>query len=204
MLQNNDNEFKKMFQSEFSTNNRKIQSLELKTWAIFTMGKLTSHQIGEFEKNTKLRIKLEKTKKLNDDEVVYFIKCLEAMQERLQKLNQLRIRNIEDISRQNIGNNEIISRIKQELLNNKKLNYEDSRYVKFCMLELQKQEIFESGIVPDGWLPSDDKTNEKINELRGDVEKNTKYTKWGVAAYAHDRLKGQSTIKELRSQHIWD
>ena len=41
MLQNNDNEFKNMFQSEFSTNNRKIQSLELKTWAIFTMGKQT-------------------------------------------------------------------------------------------------------------------------------------------------------------------
>jgi|TARA_B110000495_G_scaffold102836_1_gene88808 vacuolar-type H+-ATPase subunit I/STV1 len=174
MLRDNDAEFKKMFQNEHSTNNRKIQSLELKTWAIFTMGRLTSHQIGEFEKNTKLRIKLEKTKKLDNDEVNYFIKCLDSMQEQLQKLNQLRISNIENISTQNIGNKEIISRIKQELLNNKKLNYEDSRYVQFCMLELQKQEIFESGIVPDGWLPSDDKTNQKINELSDSIDKKYK------------------------------
>ena len=59
-------------------------------------------------------------------------------------------------------------------MNNKKLNYEDSRYVQFCMLELQKQEIFESGIVPDGWLPSDDKTNQKINELSDSIDKKYK------------------------------
>ena len=44
---------------------------------------------------------------------------------------------------------------------------------------------------------------EQINELRHQVEKNTKYVKWGPYAYVHDRLLGQRTLKNYTSENIW-
>jgi len=40
-------------------------------------------------------------------------------------------------------------------------------------------------------------------ELRRQVEKNTKYVKWGAGAFFHDKLKRQKTITDYKSENIW-
>ena len=113
---------------------------------------------------------------------------------------------IDKITSSNIGNKKILDRIKNETESGKTINVMDFRYILFCLRELKRQSIFETGIVPDGWLHTefDNSGNEEaIMELRRQVEKNTKYVKWGAAAYFHDRLKKQKTLTDYKSENIW-
>ena len=78
--------------------------------------------------------------------------------------------------------------------------------IKTSILLTTRQNIFETGIVPDGWLHTefDNSGNEEaIMELRRQIEKNTKYVKWGAYAYFHDRLKRQKTLFNYKSENIW-
>ena len=200
-------EFLEEFREEHSKkNNRKIDSGELRKWAISKLEKLIELKLGDAETNNKLKERLEKNKKIDYDEVDYLEDCLKGSQQLVEEQLGDKTEIIDEMLSRNIGNSKILHEMKTEVLADVKLNDQDFRYLLFCLHELEKQRIFETGIVPDGWLPSDleSQNEQQINELRHQVEKNTKYQKWGLAAYAHDRLKGQRTIKHYPSEKIWD
>jgi len=200
-------EFLEEFREEHSKkNNRKIDSGELRKWAISKLEKLIELKIGDAETNNKLKERLEKNKKIDYDEVDYLEDCLKGSQQLVEEQVGDKTEIIDEMLSRNIGNSKILHEMKTEVLADVKLNDQYFRYLLFCLHELEKQQIFETGIVPDGWLPSDleSQNEQQINELRHQVEKNTKYVKWGVAAYAHDRLKGQRTLKNYKSEKIWD
>ena len=187
-------------------NNRKVDSDELRKWAISKLEKLIELKMGDAEINHKLKEKLEQNKKIEYDEVDYIEDCLKGSQQLVDDHLGDKVKIIDEVLSRNIGNSEILNRMKTEVLADIKLNDQDFRYILFCLQELEKQQIFETGIVPDGWLPSDlDMKNENaIVELRKQIEKNTKYIKWGPYAAIQDKLKGQKTLFSYKSEHIWD
>ena len=186
-------------------NNRKIDSAELRKWAISKLDKLIELKFGDAKTNQKLKERLLNNKKIDYDEVEYLEDCLTGSQQFVEDQVGDQDEIIDEVLSRNIGNTEILYRMKKDVSADVKLNDQDFRYLLFCLQELEKQQIFETGIVPDGWLPSDLSTQneEQINELRHQVEKNTKYIKWGPAAYFQDRMLGQRTLKNYKSEHIW-
>jgi hypothetical protein len=187
-------------------NNRKIDSQELRKWAISKLEQLTEMKHGDSETIAKFKARLEKNKKIDYDEVDFledsFFKIQKDVETQIGDKSEI----LDALISKNIGNPEILNRIKTGENSGTKIDDSDFRYLLFCLHELQKQIIFDTGIVPDGWLPSDldAKNKDEIMELRQTIEKNTKYIKWGVGALAHDKLTGQKSIRHSKSQHIWD
>ncbi len=62
---------------------------------------------------------------------------------------------IDNLIADNGGNEKILNILKITIKNGHFLSIDDSRYLLFCTLELEKKKIHESGAVPIGWLPSD-------------------------------------------------
>ena len=72
-------EFLEEFREEHSKkNNRKIDSGELRKWAISKLEKLIELKLGDAETNNKLKERLEKNKKIDYDEVDYLEDCLKG------------------------------------------------------------------------------------------------------------------------------
>lgn len=184
MVENQD--FRTMFINEYNSS-RKIQSEELRKWVLTTMGEISLLQITSPKNIEKFTKKIEKNDRLNEDDVDYFLKYFDLMQEKVAGGIPNQIKRLEEILANNIGNKEILTRIKEDLSNNIKLNNQDFRYLRFCLRELARQKIFETGIVPEGWLPSDG--DAELKQLQDQVAKNRKYVKWGIAAAGEDILK---------------
>ena len=76
---------------------------------------------------------------------------------------------IDSLISKNIGNKEILNKLKKRIDGGTFLSYEQIRYFTFCSMEIEKQKIFNSGIVPTGWLPDD--IDGVIQTIRQDLEK---------------------------------
>ncbi len=184
MVENQD--FRTMFINEIHSS-RKIQSEELRKWILSTMKEITLLQITAPKNIEKFSKKIEKNDRLYPEDVDYFLKYYDLMQEKVANGIPNQIKRLKEILAYNIGNKEILSRIKEELSNNIQLKNQDFRYFQFCLRELVRHKIFETGIVPQGWLPSDG--DAELKQLQDQVAKNRKYAKWGIAAAGDDILK---------------
>lgn len=148
-----------------------------------------SYQIGDHYAITELKNKIEKNKKFDQKDVDFFLQCIDYMEKRIEDKLEYQIKTLKEAISRNIGNQDILTRMKEELSNSNELNNQDFRYLQFCINELERQKIFEDGVVPMGWLPSDKNDDfAKLNELWDQVSKNKKYIKWGIAAAGHDVL----------------
>jgi len=168
---------------------KEIQSEELKKWVLITTNKISSLHLTHEKNIEKFSKKIEKNKKLASEDIGFFIKLLDAMQEKIEKSPENQINKIDELLLREIGNKSILSRIKDEISIDVSISNHDLRYVQFCLQELERQKIFESGIVPDGWLQSD--ISLELNDLQKQIGKSKKYIKWGVAGVAHDWMNNE-------------
>ena len=76
---------------------------------------------------------------------------------------------IDSLILKNIGNKEILNKLKKRIDGGNFLSHEQFRYYVFCSLEIEKEKIFDSGKVPIGWLPSD--TDPKYETILMELEK---------------------------------
>tara|TARA_Y100000310_G_scaffold280460_1_gene300198 strand:- start:68 stop:874 length:807 start_codon:yes stop_codon:yes gene_type:complete len=193
-------------------NNGEINSKELREWLVFKLKRTPKgigheetkiHLIEKVEKNLKNQVVLER---IDFDTIDFLEDCCHNIQVDIEARMGDKSAIIDKLNSSNIGNKKILDRIKNETESGKTINDGDFRYILFCLRELKRQNIFETGIVPDGWLHTefDNSGNEEaIMELRHQIEKNTKYVKWGAYAYFHDRLKRQKTLFNYKSENIW-
>ena len=78
----------------------------------------------------------------------------------------------------------VLNSLKNKIEKGNFLSNEDERFIEFCKLEYEKNKIYETGIVPLGWLPSDVNDLSKLLEKLGfSLKENDKMTE-GVRNYA--------------------
>ena len=143
--------------------NSKIRDDQLVDTCLIWVNFFNYHKIGNPQTNENISNKLAEKKKLDEDEFTYLVnRTMDTIQ-----LYKDKTRVIDLLFSKNIGNEDILKRAKTIIDNGHFLNEKEYRYYLFCSLEFEKENIFNSGEVPIGWLPSD--TNELVTALKTEL-----------------------------------
>ena len=129
---------------------------------------------GKNELNKTVLDCMERDMKINQYEFDYLLTTTKLL---IKNYNEI-IVIIDNLISNNGGNEKILNSLKTTIENGHFLSEKDYRYVSFCLLDIGKKTIHESGKVPIGWLPSDTQdlyqsleSQELINKGLRDVNK---------------------------------
>ena len=148
--------------------NSKIRDDQLVDTCLTWLNFFNDHKIGNPQTSENISNKLAEKKKLDEDEFTYLVnRTMDTIQ-----LYKDKTRVIDLLFSKNIGNEDILKRAKTIIDNGHFLNEKEYRYYLFCSLEFEKENIFNSGEVPIGWLPSD--TNDLVTALETELNASKK------------------------------
>ena len=193
---------KKEFVNEYNLNKHQISTFRNKKWSLNQLGRIYTFELTDNKKIDDLRKKIEREKKLNDDDLEFFLHSIDLLQEKIESQLGNQSELVDHLIESKIGNEIILKKCKEEYELKGKMNDQNFRYLLYCLHELQRKRIFETGVVPMGFLPSDPtKVDEKIDSLQRQNERQNRYILFDEYALYYDLIKKQ-TIDLDFDQHI--
>ena len=106
---------------------------------------------GDQSTNEEISERITNSKKIKQEYFTYLLNTTKSFIEGYKKINNV----IDELISKNIGNKEILNRLKKIIDRGTFLPTQPYRYFLFCSLEFEKKKILDSGEVPIGWLPMD-------------------------------------------------